>query len=198
MCYQQISDCFKCLFCCDTNVDKVSFNFDNDDKLSLKHIESYINLHYKYNCKRCKNIVFNKIKKRYHCNIYCVQDDSNIIIQTKISNNDLLSIIKNVYPFNCQKCNNAIFNKLTKKYYCILHCESNMDNDDINFIKSQNYIDFPKVNSYVDAKYIKTCYKCKKNIYDKMIDYLYKYIVNNRLSSSTDINHVYISYDLIT
>ena len=175
----------RCIFICNTLI--YDSHIKKHDKLSLENINKYVEKHYGFNCSKCKNIVFNRIKKKYYCTLQCNQDESNIIIQSKISEEDVKYIIKKVYSMNCIKCNNIIFDKLTIKYKCILQCKHYIDKQDIQFIKTQNSINFKAIDNYIDHKYINNCENCKKEIYNKIFNLLYYYIVNERLKSFSDV-----------
>jgi hypothetical protein len=128
-----------------------------------------------FNCTGCicnyNSNISNKSNKRYHSNLQCTLDESNIIIQSKMSKEKLKNIINKVYSMNCLKCNNIIFEKLINKYKCILQCKHNIDEEDIIFIKSLLFIDFNTINKYIDNKYNDSCENCKKQIYNDILFY---------------------------
>ena len=123
----------------------------------------------------------------YHC-YSCTQDIRRITLTNKISDNDLVKLIKLLYPTNCDRCNDTIYHDVKYKYYCLFNCCIN----DIN-IKINKQTTDDELIKEITLKFPKNCKKCT-NIVCKTIknNYYCLFYCNN-----FDYSNIYI-YDKIS
>ena len=159
----KIKEKYYCLFYCSTNpkqfklIHKISNN-----QLLLMIISKYPNI-----CKQCLVLLCDNIIKHNNCLFNCKLNNLSMDISEKISDFDIISYIKHVYPNNCDKCNKILCEQIKFDNKCIFYCIRNTHKFKL---KDNNDISQKELMNKIKLTYPYNCSNCNDMILKNIID----------------------------
>jgi len=88
--------------------------------------------------------------------------EASVSVKKKITDVEILEMIKSMYPQNCKECNQKILKITNQYYYCNLKCNTNIE------IVIDKKISDEELLSIIRSQYPENCKDCNNKLFNKI------------------------------